>query len=360
MALKYSTTNKKRKASKRGLPPESLVFTGEKMLAEPVVSLISFNDQELEEIRIGSASDLPPQIAEDKVTWLNMDGVHDITFIEAVGKNFGLHPLILEDVLDTSQRPKAEVYDDVVFFVARMLTHSETGHVISVEQVCFVLSKNFVITFQEGKQGDVFEEVRERLRRSKGKSRKSKADYLFYELLDAIVDNYFVILEKVGNELEELEDDILKNKKNAVLHELHNLKSEILLVRKSIWPLRDALTKTEREENSLISKSTRIYLRDTIDHAIQEIETIETYRDLLASLQDLYLSTLSNKMNEVMKLLTIITTIFIPLSFIAGVYGMNFKHMPELEWQYGYFLILFIMLVIGGGMLKYFRVKKWL
>jgi len=360
LALKYSTVNKKRKASKSGLPPESLIFTGDKLLSEPVTSLIRFNEHEFEEKEIKTPAELPDHFPAGKVTWLNVDGVHDPQLIEAVGKKFNLHPLLLEDVLDTSQRPKAEVYDDVVFFVARMLSHSETDHEISVEQVCFVLSDNYLVTFQEGKRGDVFENVRDRLRKFKGKSRRNRPDYLLYELIDSIVDNYFVILEQVGNELEELEDDILKNKKSNVLHELHRLKSEILLVRKAIWPLRDALTKLEREEVAVINRNTRVYLRDTIDHAMQEIETIETYRDLLASLQDLFLSTLSNKMNEVMKLLTIITTIFIPLSFIAGVYGMNFRNMPELEWKYGYFITIGLMLLIGLGMMRYFRSKKWL
>ncbi|NUN10546.1 MAG: magnesium/cobalt transporter CorA [Ignavibacteriaceae bacterium] len=360
MALKFLQNNKRRKASKKGLPPETLVFTGDKKLAEPKITLIRYNETDFEEIQINEASSLPEEFPPDRVTWLNIDGLHDIDLIEQTGKNFNLHPLLLEDVLDTSQRPKAETFDNMLFFVARMLSHENSNHHIAVEQVCFVLSQNFLVTFQEGLQGDVFENVRDRIRRSKGKSRKNKADYLFYELVDAIVDNYFVILEQIGNELEELESEILNNKKSNILHELHRLKNELLLVRKSIWPLRDILTKLEREDFPLIDKSTKLYIRDTIDHSIQEIETIETYRDMLTGLQDLFLSTLSNKMNEIMKLLTIITTIFIPLSFIAGVYGMNFKNMPELEWRYGYFLIIALMAVIGFGMVHFFRRKKWL
>lgn len=360
MTIKFLKNNKRRKASKKGLPPETLVFTGEKKLDVPKVTLIRYNEDQFEEINIDNASSLPREFPPGKVTWLNIDGLHNISLIEQTGKNFGMHPLLLEDVLDTSQRPKAEVFDDTLFFVARMLCHNNSDHQIAVEQVCFVLSQNFLVTFQEGLQGDVFDNVRERLRRGKGKARKNKSDYLFYELVDAIVDNYFVILEQIGSELEALEAEILLNRKSNILLELHRLKNELLLVRKSIWPLRDILTKLEREDLALFERSTKLYIRDTIDHSIQEIETIETYRDMLTGLQDLFLSTLSNKMNEIMKLLTIITTIFIPLSFIAGVYGMNFRHMPELEWSFGYFLTIGLMAAIGAGMVFYFKRKKWL
>jgi len=246
-----------------------------------------------------------------------------------------------------------------LFFVLKMLQYESAVKEIKAEQVSFILLENGLITFQE-REGDVFEPVRERLRKNKGRLRRSGADYLLYALIDAVVDNYFLVLDALGMDIEELEDTLLVNPGTESLQTLHKLKQELIFIRKSVWPLREMLNSTIKLDSKLVKKSTLVYLRDIYDHTIQTIEIIESYRDLAAGLQDLYLSGVSNRMNEVMKVLTIIATIFIPLTFIAGIYGMNFEFMPELKWEYGYFFILGVMVVLAIGMLVYFKRKKWL
>ncbi|MFB0509709.1 MAG: magnesium/cobalt transporter CorA, partial [bacterium] len=291
------------------------------------------------------------------VTWINIDGIHKVEVIEKIGNCFNLHPLILEDILNTGQRPKIEDFGEHIFLVLKMLYYLEKE--ITIEQVSLILGPNFVISFQE-REGDVFNNIRERIRNNKGRIRKMGADYLAYSLLDAIVDGYFVILEKVGEEIEDIEEKLIKNPTPKTVQIIHNLKREMISLRKSVWPLREVVGVLERGESALIKKTTGIYLRDVYDHTIQVIDTIETYRDMISGMLDIYLSSISNRMNEVMKILTIIATIFIPLTFIAGIYGMNFRFMPELGWRLGYPAVLFIMVIIGIVMLFYFRRKKWL
>jgi magnesium transporter len=345
---------------KFGLPPGSLVFIGEKKLEQPVVHLFEYDQSDIKITEIKSSDQINQLNSKDKVAWLNVDGLHDIKLVEKIGELYNLHPLLLEDILHTDQRPKVDHYENVIFLVVKMLSYHDDTNSVWAEQVSFVLGKNFLLTFQEGALGDVFDAVRERLIHSKGKIRKYNVDYLMYELLDAIVDNYFIIIEKAGDRLEQIEDEILHNPSKKILLRIHDLKRELISLRKTIWPLRDLINRLEKGDDDILSdKNIRIYLSDLFDHTIQEIETIETYRDMLSSLENLYLSSLSNKMNEVMKVLTIITTIFIPLSFIAGVYGMNFKFMPELDIPIAYPIVLIAMFVIGIAMIILFKKKKW-
>ncbi|GMU87410.1 MAG: magnesium transport protein CorA [Ignavibacteriales bacterium] len=342
------------------MPPETLMFLGEKKLETTRVTMFTYNSEECAERVIESADDLMNVLPENMMTWLNIDGIHDTRLIEKTGEVFGLHHLLLEDILDTDLRPKTEVYEDKLFLSAKMLSlEEETGRVIA-EQVSFVLGKNFLITFQEGLLGDVFERVRVRLAKGKGKLRRSRPDHLLYELLDSIIDNYFIILEKTGDKLDLVEQKILSSPEKSALQEIHTFKSELMELRKLIWPLREIISRLERDEENFFDEHNRIYIRDIYDHIFQAIESVEMYRDMLSSLQDLYHSSLSNRMNEIMKVLTIITTIFIPLSFIAGVYGMNFRYMPELFFPMGYPVVLLVMTIIGAFMLYIFRKKGWL
>jgi magnesium transporter len=293
------------------------------------------------------------------VTWINVDGVHDVGLIQKLGETFDLHPLIIEDIVHTQQRPKMEESENYIYIVLKMLYLDDAQNETQVEQVSLVFGKNFVISFQE-KEGDIFESIRARLRNGKGRIRKMGTDYLAYSLIDAVVDHYFVILEKDGEKIEELEDKVVSEPKPETLQGIHRLKREMIFLRRSVWPLRELVNSLERGESPLIHKTTRIYLRDIYDHTIQVIDTLETYRDMLSGMHDTYLSSLSNRMNEVMKVLTIIATIFIPLTFIAGIYGMNFEFMPELKWRWAYFGVWGVIFVVAIAMLIYFRRKKWL
>jgi len=261
--------------------------------------------------------------------------------------------------MNTGQRPKMEDFGDYLFIVLKMLHYDEEEDETKTEQVSLILSSKFVISFQEN-EGDVFDSVRDRIRSDRGRIRKMGVDYLAYSLIDAIVDNYFMVLEKIGEKIEDIEDEMVKNPTPEVLHTIHRLKRELIFLRKSVWPLREVISRLERWESPLIDKSIDIYLRDVYDHTIQVIDALETFRDMLSGMLDIYLSSVSNRMNEVMKVLTIIATIFIPLTLVAGIYGMNFKYMPELDWFWGYPMVYMIMLAIGVVMLIYFRKKKWL
>jgi magnesium transporter len=293
------------------------------------------------------------------VTWINIDGLHEVDSIEKLGKHFDLHPLVLEDILNTAQRPKVEVFDSYIFVVLKMLYLSEIKREIVFEQVSVVFGPNFVISFQEQK-GDVFDPIRDRLENARGRIRKKGADYLAYSLLDTVVDSYFSILENVSEQIVVLEDELMDEPTPATLNRIHGLKREMIFLRKSIWPLREVLSGLQKAESRLIEKSTDIYLRDVYDHTIQVIDTAESMRDMISGMLDIYLSNVSNRMNEVMKVLTIFAAIFIPLTFLAGIYGMNFEFMPELTWRGAYFVILGVMVCIGVVMLAFFKKKKWL
>jgi magnesium transporter len=323
----------------------------------PVLDVMAFGPDGVEEKRIERPADLRSHLGRHPVTWINMVGLADINAVREMGTIFHLHPLAQEDVINAWQRAKVEPYDDRLFIVVRMLSWQE-GKLAS-EQLSIFLGPDFVLTFQEV-PGDCLDPVRERIRAGAGTIRTRGPDYLAYALIDAVVDGYFVVLEKVGERIEDLEEEVVATPTTETVRKIHRLKREMITLRKALWPLREVIGALERRESPLISEPVTVYLRDVYDHTIQAIDAVEAYRDILAGLLDVYLSSLSNRMNEIMKFLTIIGTIFIPLTFIAGLYGMNFQNMPELHWRWGYFACLLVMIVISIGMLFYFKRKKWL
>jgi len=349
----------KRRSQKAGLPPGTIVHIGEKKVEKVRIRILDYDEARLEEKEAETIEESFPFKDKPTVTWINIDGLHQLDIIEKLGAHFGLHPLLLEDISNTEQRPKMEDYGDYIFIVLKMLYRHDNSGEIEGEQVSLILGANFVISLQE-REGDVFDPVRERIRKAKGRIRKAGADYLAYALLDVIVDNYFVTLENTGEKIEGTEEQLSLDPSPGVLQSVHKLKKEMIFLRKSVWPLRELVSGLERCESPLIHESTSAYLRDVYDHTIQIIDTVESYRDTISGLLDIYLSSISNKMNEVMKVLTIFASIFIPLTFIAGVYGMNFGFMPELKWHWGYFIILLVMLLVVISLVRYFRRKKWL
>ena len=349
-----------RKTSKKvGLSPGSLVHIGEKKVEKVRITVIDYDVDQFQEKEVETIEECFPFKDTPTVTWINIDGLHEVQIIEKIGEHFAIHPLIQEDIVHTGQRPKMEDMESYIFVVGRMLFYDDETGEIESEQVSLILGPNYVISFQE-KEGDIFDPVRERIRKGKGRIRRMKADYLAYALVDTLVDNYFIILENLGEKIEGMEDELVANPRPQTLQTIHILKREMIFLRKSVWPLREVISSLERGEPSLIDPSTEMYFRDVYDHTIQVMDTVETFRDMVSGMLDTYLSSLSNRMNEVMKVLTIIATIFIPLTFVAGIYGMNFEFMPELKWHWGYFGALGLMIVVFIGMLFYFRRKKWL
>ncbi len=348
----------KRVSQKAGLPPGALVHIGEESQRETKMTLVRFDADHFEEKDLKNIGEAFPFQDRPVVNWLNIDGLHRTDIIGEAGKAVGLHPLLLEDIVTTGQHPKLDDFGDYLFIVLKMLHYDEAKEEVEAEQVTLVLGTNYVVTFRE-KESDVFQPVLERLRNCKGRIRTLEADYLAYALIDAVVDRYFIVLEKLGEKVERVEDDLISNPVRRTLQQIQKLKREMLFLRRSVWYLREILSSLERGESSLIREPTRFYFKDVYDHTIQVIDTVETLRDMLSGMLDIYLSSVSNRLNEVMKFLTIIATIFIPLTFIAGVYGMNFKYMPELEWRWGYPLIMVIMLVVALAMVFYFQRKKW-
>lgn len=346
------------KTKKAGLPPGEVVFVGEKKLETTRISKIEYNVNSTDSKLISNWDEINKSESNDSIHWFNVDGLHDTKLIEYFGNKFNLHPLIQEDIANTTQRSKVEEYDDMLFAVIKDVTFNENSKLINIEQISFVLGNNFLLSFQE-KEGDCYDIVRERIINNKGRIRRMNSDYLLYRLLDATVDKYFTTLEVIGDFIGELEAEILENANKISLSHIHQLKRELIILRKHIWPLREVVNKLVRDEHPLISKDVRIYFRDIYDHTIQAIDTLETYRDMVSTIEELYLSILSNKMNEVMKVLTIIATLFIPLTFIAGVYGMNFEFMPELKWKYSYPILWLIMISLIFGMIYYFKKRKW-
>ena len=333
----------------------------EKRVEQVRITVIDYGPDHLEEKTVTRIEQLFPYRDSPTVTWINIDGLHDVAALEALGKHFGFHPLALEDVLNCGQRPKIEDYGEYHFVIMKSLLQ---GNKLETEQISFFLGGNYVITLQEV-PGDSFEAVRERIRRGKGLIRKAGPDYLAYALIDALVDEFFPVLEQYGERIENLETELLQNPTPDTIQEVHQVKRELLLLRRVAWPERDVIAAMQREESDVIRPETQVFLRDCYDHTIQVIDMIETFRDLAAGMLDVYLSSVSNRMNEVMKVLTIISTIFIPLNFIAGVYGMNFHtdkpmNMPELEWRFGYPYALALMLTVAVLLVFYFRKRRWL
>ncbi|HEY6162977.1 MAG TPA: magnesium/cobalt transporter CorA [Bacteroidia bacterium] len=341
-----------------GLPPGTVVYEGEEHKENVKITLIEYNEQEVIEKDFTDFENCMRHMRPDMVKWINVDGIHKPEVVEKIGTVFNIHPLTLEDIVNTEQRPKFEDYDNYVVSILKMLYYDTELH---AEQLSIVLlGNNTVVSFQEVHGGDAFDLIRTRIRQGKGRIRKLEADYLSYCLLDAVVDTYFTILEKVGDRIELLEEELVSNPTRETMTQLHHMKREMIFLRKAVWPLRELISNKERCETKLIKPSTDIFLRDLYDHTVRVIDTVETYRDLLSGMMDIYLSSVSNRMNEVMKVLTIITTIFVPVTFIAGVYGMNFDNMPELHSKWGYWITWSVMISIIVSLIFYFKRKKWL
>jgi len=351
--LKNMTQNK-------STSPGTITYIGDEKQHNVKIKMISYNDTAIDEFDVTEPDKMNElKTDKNKLYWINIDGIHDVHLLEKTGNTFNIHPLTLEDIANTTQRPKYEEYDEYLYYVIKMIYFDETEKIIKNEQVSFILTENLVISFQE-REGDVFEPLRNRLRQNKGRVRKMKSDYLFYILIDAIIDNYFLVIEKIGDNIDVIDEALINNAEKQMIHKIHELKKEILHLRKSLWPLRDVNNALYRMESSFITGDIRIFLRDLYDHTIQVVDTLETYQYMVSGIMDHYLSVTSNKLNEIMKVLTIFASLFIPLTFIAGWYGMNFKHMPEVDSPYAYPVIIIITIGCIIGMIFYFRRKKWL
>jgi magnesium transporter len=342
-----------------GTPPGALIHTGARKMEEVRIRLMEYDPQGLKEAELSSVMEAFPIRDSSRIGWVNVDGLHDPEILREIRDHFGLHLLLMEDVASVGQRAKLDDYEDSIFLSLPMLWFHRESMTLEVEQLSLVLGPTWVLSFQE-RVGDVFDPVRERLRSAHGRIRSRGADYLVYALMDAVVDRYFSILEQLGDAAEELEGRVMGDPTSETLLGVNHLKRELLVLRKSVWPLREALGAFSRIESSLVVDSTQVFVRDVHDHVIQVIDTVETLRDLASGMSDLYLSGVAQRTNEVMKVLTVMASIFIPLTFLAGVYGMNFEYMPELGIRWAYPAVLGVMLALGVSMLWYFKKRKWL
>ena len=361
--MQPASKKKKRKPHvsgvKAGMPPGTMVFIGERKQEKARIDIMHYSADALEEPGDVSVNQCRDFARKPGVLWVDVNGIHDVGLIETLGKAFDLHPITMEDIVNTTHRPKVEEFPDYLYIVLKTITFQPETNSIGIEQVSLVLGKNFVISFRES-ESDIFSAVRGRIRSGKGRIRSMKSDYLAYSLMDMVVDHYFLAVERIGDRIEEIDETILTHPESENIKEIHRLKRVILSLRKAVWPLREEIGTLEKSESEIIQPATRIYLRDLYDHTVQIIDMAETFRDILIGMHDTYLSGVSNRMNEIMKVLTIIATIFIPLTFIAGVYGMNFQNMPELEWTWGYYIVLALMLAVAMGLLVFFRRRKWI
>lgn len=346
-----------------GTSPGTLTYVGEEIQHVTRIKRIEYNatDYHVDDSSRLSACRLPGD-QSPHVNWIDVDGIHEPNVVSALGQQYRLHPLLLEDVVNTEQKPKIELYDDTVAFITlKNLHHHRQRQEIESEHVSLVLGKNFLISFQEERAKDIFEPVIERIKASSGKTRRNGADYLLYALMDLIVDHYFVITERIGEKMDELEDYIVQQRANQqTLATLYTLKRELAYIRRVVFPLRDMIGVLLRQESDLIQTSTLPFLRDLADHVNQIIDLLDSYREQTGSLMEMYYSIVNNRMNSVMKTLTIISSIFIPLTFIAGIYGMNFDNIPELHTQYGYFIVWGLMIAIAVGEIIYFKRRGWM
>jgi len=357
--IKKRNTRKKKVSQKTGLPPGSMVFIGDKHEEAPELTIIDYDASKFEVNTKATLQDALMRKETNPVSWINIDQLHDVELMEKLGSHYEIHPLLMEDILNTDLRPKVEDEDDYVMLSLKMLQYEEQTDNLTTDQVSLILGKNYVISFRE-KPDNIFEPIINRLSSSKGSIRSRGADYLFYALTDVIVDNYFTIIENIGNQLEKLEDRIFNHPGEDALQEIHRIKGDLLQLRKITYPIRESMRKLENDDIELIEDKTRKYFTDIYEHIVQIIETIESYREVVSGLKDLYLSSISYRMNKVMQVLTIIATIFIPLTFLVGVYGMNFENMPELHWKYAYFVLWGIMISIVVILFWYFKKKKWI
>jgi magnesium transporter len=349
----------RRMARKVGMPPGSLVYTGEKAHLPAKITITRYNEHTIAERQVDSFTECQLVGDPGEVTWINVTGISRVNDLEKVGECFKIHPLVLEDILEVGQRPKVEDYDDYLYIVLNAIQPVAEGEKLVAEEISLVLGAHYLLSFYSGND-DIYAPIRERLLQAKGRVRKLGADYLAYSLIDLVVDNYFVELEKFGDQMESLEDEVVARPSPQILRVVHRFKNDMIMLRKSLWPLREVIARLERRESPLISENLGNYFRDVYDHTVIAIDTVETYRDILSGMLDIYLSSMSNRLNEIMKVLTIIATIFMPLTFITSLYGMNFKHMPELQWEYGYYGVIGMVVVIAVSMLEYFRRKHWI
>ncbi|MEO8398471.1 MAG: magnesium/cobalt transporter CorA [Ignavibacteriaceae bacterium] len=353
------------KERKKSLSPGSLIYSGPVKVKEVTVTIFEYTETSVEEKTIKNLDDLKAIKENDKVNWINVTGLHDVKILEEIGNIFEIHPLTLEDILNLNHSPKVEEFESYLFIIAKMIDYNKDKDELDIEHISFILGKNFLITFQE-KEGDVFDLIRDRIRNNKARIRKLKNDYLMYRLLDATVDNYLIVLDCFDERIEKIEDTMLLTNEEISLEPIHEIRKEILKIKRAAAPLSEIIHKFEKDKFDLIHKNTRVFLRDLYDHTKHVIDTIENYRELLNNLLQVYLSTSSDKMNKIVKLLTIISTIFIPLTFIVGVYGMNFSgdkgwlNMPELHWKYGYPAVMVFMFLVAIGLIIFFKRKKWL
>ncbi|MCB1745960.1 MAG: magnesium/cobalt transporter CorA [Gammaproteobacteria bacterium] len=341
-----------------GRSPGLPVFVGERKRDAVHIHVIDYAEDGVTELAQASLDDCTRARGDGTVTWINVDGIHDVDMLSALGQRLGLHPLTVEDIANTTQRPKAEEFPHYIFLALKMILFDRASASLRVEHVSLVIGQGFVLTCLED-AGDVFDEVRERIRGGRGRIRTQGADYLGYALADAVVDHYFIALDEFGSHVDELDDAILDDPQPGHVHEIHRLKREAIRLRRAVWPLREEIIWLERSESHLISHDTHVYLRDLHDHTLQVVDMVDGYRDILGTLHDTYLSAVSNRLNEIMKVLTIISTVFIPLTFLVGVYGMNFRHMPELEWHWGYPLVWLVMVIIAVAMMLQFKRRGW-
>ncbi len=341
-----------------GMPPGSLVPLDKELTDQVTIQVIRYNDEHWEEETLDSIADLAPPDPSMKVTWINVTGLSDISLIQQIGARFSIHPLILEDILHTRQRPKFEEFDAYLFMVMKLITFLEEDSDIEAEQVSMLFGEHYLITFLESADA-IFEPVRDRIRKD-GRIRTRPTDYLAYALIDLIVDNYYVVLENLGEKIEFLEEDLLTSPNPATLSAIHLLKKDMIFMRRSVWPLRELISSLERSDSPLLHQETVLYIRDVYDHTVQMIDAIESFRDIIAGMIDIYLSSVSFRLNQIMKFLTLIATIFIPLTFLVGVYGMNFQYMPELSIPWAYPALWGVMIVIASGMLIYFYRRGWI
>ena len=356
MQKKYQ---QKRKRKESGLPPGSVVFTGNQKVDKVDIHHLQYDEKRLEDNIFNNQSEIAFESSlEELVDWYDMRGLHDTNLLESIGKTFEIHSLILEDIADVRQRPKFEEYEKGIFVIVRAFSFDKIDKKVKAEQVAIYFRKGLLISFQEN-ESDLFEAVRKRVHAGHGKVRSKGSDYLAYALLDNIIDNYFVVFDEIQDVMEDLEEKLLDNPDSSIKGEIHHLKKELLVVRKSISPLREAISQFSKIESPHVEENTTMYVRDVYDHTIQIMDLNETQRDILNGMQDLYISEISFKMNQVMQVLTIITTIFVPLSFLAGLYGMNFEVIPELKYKNGYFVLLGVMFLILVGSLMFFKKKKW-
>jgi magnesium transporter len=342
-----------------GLPPGTVVPIGARTDQPTRMSVISYDETSCEETDLASREACPAIRPPPQVTWINVVGIGDAEALSQLGQCLSLHPLVIEDIANTDQRVKVDDYGDYLYIVARMVDWDDEAREVTSEQVSIIVGANWVVSVQEAPP-DPFQPIRQRLRENKARARKMGADYIAYALLDTIVDNYFQALEQLADRIESLEDELVVNPTQEILQEIHRLKREMIVFRRAAWPMREVLGSLERHDSPLIGSEVDAYLRDVYDHTVQVIDTIETFRDMLSGMLDIYLSSVSNRLNAVMKVLTIIATIFIPLTFLAGVYGMNFRHFPEITWQWGYLAFWVVCVIVAGWMLLVFHRRRWI